>query len=104
MKLNTTKTFATFLKNEMKKLGLNYEITLEKLNDRQYGWLVDVMNRTDAYDYNTGLYSVLKVTYPYDYYACPKYITKEDLYKTWNKSEGNLNKFLLNMKNEIEIW
>ena len=103
MRLNTTKTFANFLKKEMKKLGLNYEITLEKLNEAQYGWFVDVMSRTNAYDYNTGLYSVLKVVYPYEYYACPKYITKEDLYKTWNKSGENLNNFLLDMKNEIEI-
>ena len=100
MRLDTTKTFANFLQKEMRKRGLKYDISLEKLTDNQYSRYVDIMGRTDAYDYNTGLYSVLKVVYPCDYYACDKYITREELYKLWN---GNLENFLTRVRDCIEI-
>lgn len=103
MRLNTTKTFANFLQKEMRKKGLKYDITLEKLNEVQYAANVDCMSRTSAYDWLTGLYSVLKITYPYNYYACPKYITKEELCKLWHKNGANLAGFLSGVYDYIAI-
>ena len=88
MKVKATKTMVKELK---KHLPEGYNITLEKMSERQFALYVDINTYNHEHDYNIndGKFSVIKIIYPYEYYAMPKYITTKDLskiFKTCNKT------------------
>ena len=72
----------------------------------QYEYCVDydgIWGHEIDYDDNKNVMKVLKVVYPYDYYACDKYLTTKDLQRVLkNASDRTLNGFLKELENEID--
>lgn len=90
---------------ELKKHIQEYSITLEKLSERAFSLYVDIDSyKHDAdYNINTGLFNVIKVSYPYECYAMPKYITTADLLKVFKNSDKTLNGFIESFKEYVAI-
>lgn len=78
MKIKATKTFAKYLNT----LGLNMTAELVKMSANEYRWRVGdpfMAEQYGDYDYNTGKYAAIMLTYPYSYYACPRFLSTETL-------------------------
>lgn len=100
MKIKTSKVLAKLLNDNIKE----FNIYQQKLTPQQFGWYVDCINSHDNdYDYKTDKYSVLYITYPANWYANTKYITTDDLYQIFKKSNKTLNGFIDTFKEEYMI-
>ena len=107
MLVKATKTMVNEIKKAIKDDSTfkDYSITLEKFSDRQFRWYVDIdgyKHETD-YNYKDNTFNVIKIEYPYNYYACNKYITTRDLVKIFRSSDKTLNGFINSFKEYIEI-
>ena len=97
MLVKATKKMA---KELSKHLPNGYSIQTEKMTPQKFRWYVDIddYKHENDFDIATGLFNVIKVVYPYEFYAMPKYITTKDLheiYKTCNKTwDGFVQNFL----------
>lgn len=83
----------------------SYKITLEKLTPEQYERNIDfdLFRNTSDYSYKTGLFSVIKITYPAEYYAMPRYITTRDLTAVFRNSDKTFTSFIEELKSYIAI-
>lgn len=57
----------------------------------------------EDYDPKSGLYRVIEVRYPAEYYALPKYITTRDLVKAFRDSDRTYDGFMKAVWRTIEI-
>lgn len=107
MKIKTTKTLAKFLSEKLKEheTTKNYTLTHEQLTQNNFSWLVDMdyYKHTTDYNYNNNTFNVFKISYPYDYYACDKYITTKDLNRIFDKCDKTANGFVNDFIEYIEI-
>lgn len=115
MKLKATQTLVDFINNQIKNNAKyakfkNYEITLEKMTIEQLERRVDFdarysFNYDADYNYKTGKYNIIMITYPFDFYAMPHYVTTHDLSKCFKNYTQPLTveKFLDGFFDEIEI-
>lgn len=105
MKLKTSKVMAEMLNKEIKKMGLDYNITQIRLTPQQFEYYVNIdsYNNENDYNYITNKFNVIQIEYPLNYYACNKYITTNDLIKIYDKSNKTFNGFLQEFKNYVEI-
>lgn len=80
----------------LKKIMPDYKITLVKLTQEQYGYLVDynVWRNEVDYNWNTRMFKAIRIIYPSEYYACDKYLTTRDLLFCFKQSNGSLKSFL----------
>lgn len=106
MLVKATKTMAAtiadyFKKNERFK---NYSVTLKKMTINQYEFYVDYNAHChdEDFDYIKRLFNVICITYPYNYYACPRYITTADLSRIFKRCDKTLNGFLKELSEEVE--
>ena len=101
MKLKCTKVMAKLLNEKIK----DYEITLEKMTERQFAFLVDLdsFNHEIDFDCATNKFNVLCVNYPQDYYANNRYITTKELIKIYNQSNKTLDGFIQSFFEYVEI-
>lgn len=96
LKLKPTKVLA---KEILKKANGKFDIEQVKLDTNQFRWYCgDVWDNTQDYDIATGKFTVWRLTYPNDYYACDRYITTKDLKYV---CKNILNKTLENFINEF---
>ena len=97
------KVTAKMAKEITKRTGFN--ATLEKLNCNNYQWYVsgDPDANIQDYDIETGLFSAIRIDYPAEYYACPRYLTTRELKKIYYTSNGSAEDFFRAVRNEIEI-
>ena len=100
MRVKVTKRMA----NEIQK-RTGFNATLEKLNCNNYQWYVsgDPDANIQDYDIETGLFSAIRIDYPAEYYACPRYLTTRDLSNIFYGCDGSINDFFRAVKNAIEI-
>lgn len=107
MKIKTTKTLCKFLSEKLKEheTTKNYTLTHEQLTQNNFSWCVDMdyYNHIADYNYNNNKFNVFKVSYPYDYYACDKYITTKDLNRIFDKCDHTANGFINAFIEYIEI-
>lgn len=105
MKIKTSKVFAKALQEQLKKSSLRYTVEQVKMPPAHFRAFVDVydFNHDNDYNFNDNCFTVLKVTYPADYYACPQYLTTNDLIKVFRKSDKTFNGFFSDLVQEIEI-
>ena len=107
MILKTTKTLANFLDKEAQKheKTKNYHIYKTEMTERAYAFNVDIdpYDHENDYNINNNKYNVIVIEYPQNYYACNKYITTNDLHKSYNKSDKTLNGFIKKFIEYIEI-
>lgn len=93
MRVTVSKTMAKVLAKAIK----GYKIIWEEMTPREYD--IYVGGLCGYYD----SYRAIKVIYPDSYYACPRYITTNDLVKAFKSSNGTLNSFIEQVKDMIEI-
>lgn len=106
MKVKTSKVFAKELQKELQAHGLSYACYQASLSPRAFRWNVDMddYNHEQDYDYTTDTFKVIVVEYPYDYYACPRYITTKDLTRIFNNcADKTWGDFVKAFIEEIEI-
>ena len=76
MKIQVSKTFAKFINTTAEKLGFKCDAMVLELTPTQYSALVDWRDVCGFdFNYNTAKYKVIRVSYPFEYYALPKYFT-----------------------------
>ena len=102
MKIKASKTMTKELK---KYLPEGYNMTLEKMSESQFAWHVDIDTYKHETDYNItdNTFSVIKVVYPHEFYAMPKYITTKDLNNIFKSCDKTWDGFVNSFLNEIAI-
>lgn len=112
MKLTISKVLTAELQKRAKldKRTKDYEITFRKMNFLEYSTEVDYRVRghwTDeeyaTYNYLKEEYYAIRIRYPYDYYACDRYLGKRDLEYVYNHSDGTADDFFNKLLDEIEV-
>lgn len=81
MSIRVTGVFSNYLN---KVLPDGYSAKVVRLDCNEVKWLLGydypyLMEDYGDYDYNSGDYKVIKVTYPEDYYATPRYLSSYDI-------------------------
>lgn len=90
MKVKVSKVFAKFINKTAKELGFKAEAEVITMSERGYRLNVGIDAAFDAedngdYDWGTGEYRVIRVSYPYDFYAMPQYLTTASLNREFNR-------------------
>ena len=88
MQIKVSKVFANFINKTAKELGFEAEASVKSMSEGQYRMLVGDPYDADYYgdyDWKTGQYKAIKVVYPYEYYACPQFLSTHMLYKTFQQ-------------------
>lgn len=103
MKVKVTKTMTKFLQQQLKSEKLL--ITHEKLNQNYYRVYVDynLIDHIDDYNYDTQLFSVIRINYPAECYALCRYLTTRDLNRIFIRSDRSAAGFIAAVKDEILI-
>lgn len=87
MKLKATKTMAAALNKAAAAAGAGITFTLEKMPERVYGVMVDydIFGAADYGDYNysTGLFQAIRVSYPLECYACDSWLTTKEMHRIY---------------------
>ena len=104
MQVKVSKTMVKFLNNNLLK-SKGYKAVFNEMTTDQYSLSVsyDIMENENDYNYNTGKMKSIKILYPDDYYAVPRYLTTNDLVKIFKNSDKTVSGFLNQLWNEIEI-
>lgn len=88
VKIKATSVMAKHLNDAFKRKGFDYSAKVVALTERNYSWYVgsvyDAQDYGD-YDYNHDQYKAIMVSYPADYYACPRYISTRELAEEFNR-------------------
>ena len=103
MKVQATKVMADFLRKSIGKR--DFTISLEKMTERQFALRVSIETYRHTADYNaaTGLFNVIKITYPSDFWAMPRYITTADLLYIFKHSNKTAEGFAKSFAEYVEI-
>ena len=88
MKLATTQTMARYLARNTKHGG--YEIKQEKLPVDAFRLRVscDLWANDGDFDFCTNKFAVIKIVYPQEYFAEPRYLTTNDLRKIYKNAKA----------------
>ena len=82
MKIKVSKVFADFINANCANLSAR----VIKLSQSNYAWTVgDPWENAADYDYNTGHFKAIEITYPANYYATPQYLTTGVLCKEFRR-------------------
>ncbi len=81
MKVQVSKVFAKFINDTAKKLGFKAHAEVVALRSSAYPFCTgDATWEGECdYDWKTGTFRVIEVSYPSEYYACSKYVTTRQL-------------------------
>lgn len=106
MKVKVSKTFAAYINKTAKALGFKAEASVVTMSERGYGLNVGLDAMLDAqdnddYDFLEEEYKVIRVVYPDEYYAMPKYLTTASLTREYRRrnvsTESELQQMLRDM-------
>lgn len=105
MKVKVSKTFAAFINKAAKELGFKAEASVVTMSSRSYKLNVSMdlfeAEETGDYDFVEDECKAIKVVYPDDYYAMPKYLTTASLTKEFRRrgltTEAELKEMLKDM-------
>ena len=89
----------------IKKALPEYAVSLEKYSMDQYRAYVDydvLSNETD-WNYETSRFKVIRIGYPANYYAMPRYLTTRELNKIFSRSDKTADGFISEIRAAIEI-
>lgn len=82
MKIKVSKVFADFINENCR----NMSARIIKLSQSNYAWTVgDPWENAADYDYNTGHFKAIEITYPANCYAVPQYLTTGVLCKEFRR-------------------
>ena len=101
MLVKATNPMTKFLKNNFPA----YNFRLEKFTLEQFKIFVDIDIFSHENDYNptTNKIQAIKVIYPDEFYALPRYITTNELIKAFRRSDKTTAGFIQAIRDEIEI-
>lgn len=107
MQVKVSKVFAAFINKTAKEMGFKAHAEVVEMGDNQYrfsvGDPIDGCHYGD-WDWKKSKFRALMITYPYEYYALPKYLTTEELNKEYVRGKINSVEGLKAMLREmIEI-
>lgn len=102
MKVKVSKVFAAFINKAAKELGFKAEASVVTMSANAYKMNVsmDLFAAEDYgdYDWTTGEVKAIRVDYPAEYYAMPRYLTTAELTKEYRRrhvsTEGDLKEML----------
>lgn len=102
MKVQATKKMTDEINKFFKEKKIPYEAVYETMSPAAYKWNVDTFDdHDDDYLANTGKMRSIKILYPYEYYACPHYLTTRELVDIFRKSNKTLDGFMSCLFDEI---
>lgn len=104
MQVKVSKVMAKFLNENLLK-SKGYKAVFQEFTPDQYSLYVsyNIMDNENDYNYNSGKMKSIKIVYPDDYYAVPRFLTTNDLVKIFKNSDKTVSGFLVQLWNEIEI-
>ena len=104
MQVKVSKVMVKFLNNNLLK-SKGYKAVFNEMTTDQYCLYVNynIMDHENDYNYNTGKMKSIKILYPDNYYAVPRFLTTNDLVKIFKNSDKTVQGFLNELWNEIEI-
>ena len=81
MNIAVSKVFASFINKTAKEMGFEAHAEVLALRSSAYTFAtgVDMWDGEPDYDWKTGTYRVIEVSYPYDFYATRKFLTTYEL-------------------------
>lgn len=104
MQVKTSNVMAKLLKTKLKSLKCIENVYLKQLTANVYSMYCSYNSNPDYdFNYNTGLYNVIVIEYKYNCYAENRFLTTSDLIRCYKKSNGTLEDFIQEVKNEVEI-
>lgn len=103
MKVKVTKTMAKELKKNFE--GKEYQITFQKIPTDIYRINVsyDLIENEEDYNMEDNTFNIIKVNYPAEYYAMPRYLTSRDLRRAYRESDKTYDGFMRTVESLIEI-
>ena len=110
MNIAVTKTFTKFINKTAKELNFRASASFVTMTEGYYHMLV--ADPVEAilycgghdYDYRTGQFKAIRIDYPSEYYACPRYLTTYELTEEFNRRGVETDRELKEMlKDLIEI-
>lgn len=109
MKVRVTKVMAKHIAKVLKENGIKVEeVSVVKTSERTYALLIGTSALAAAdeygdYDWENDTYKVIRVVYPYEYYATPRYLTTEELVRICREAHNNIDMFNQGICNAIAI-
>ena len=81
MNIKVSKVFANFINKTAKEMGFKAHAQVIALRSSAYTFAtgVDQWDGERDYDWETGTYRVIEVSYPYEFYATRKFLTTYEL-------------------------
>lgn len=105
MNVQVSKAMTNEINNYFKNNGIPYKAQYETMTPAAFGWNVDINTEQHEADFlpASGKMRAIKILYPEDFYACPRYVTTRELLRVFRKSNKTLAGFLGNLCDEIAI-
>lgn len=105
MNVQVSKTMTNEINNYFKTNGIPYAAIYETMTPAAYGWNVDIYAEQHEDDFlpASGKMRAIKILYPGELYACPRYITSRELSQVFRKSNKTLAGFMRDLYDEIAI-
>lgn len=105
MKVKVSKTFAAYINKAAKELGFKVEASVVTMSGRAYKMNVSMdlyeAEGTGDYDYVEDEAKAIRVEYPAEYYAMPKYITTAELNREYRRRRVETEQELKEMLREM---
>lgn len=105
MRIAATKKMVAVLNRAAVAAGKPYKFSYSTLNTGAYAWSVgDIWAAYDYGDYNsrTGKMRAVRVSYPYEYYAAPRYISTAELSSIYRAGD-TLDGFISRVFDRVDI-
>ena len=106
MRVAATSLMARSIHKSMKTRGFDGSVSFVRIPRNNYTLVVggNIYDNERDYDDRTGTFKTIKVEYPSDYYACPRYLTSKDLRAIMaGATEKTYDGFMNEVYREIEI-
>lgn len=105
MKVLATKTMTKAINDFLKQSGERMRAVYETMSRRAFETNVDFDFWDNERDYlpASGEMRAIKIVYPSEYYALPRYLTSAALVKLYRRSNGTYKDFMREVLEEIAI-
>lgn len=105
MKVKVSKTMAAAIRKALKEDLTGYRICYTEVDLNAYTRSVDycLWSHEEDYDAEHAVMKVIRIEYPAEYYAMPRYLTTKDLRNIAGRADGDYTRFMNGVKNAIEI-
>lgn len=104
MNVQVSKTMTNAINEYFKQNGIPYAAIYETMSRNAYALNVDMFDfNGDDYLPQTDKMRAIKILYPVEDYALPRYITTRELVRVFRKSNKTLAGFMGNLCDEIAI-